>query len=45
MGRPDVVSVEPFIPPEARPEVMDELAVEAWEVARALLALAGEETV
>lgn len=32
----------PFIPPEARPEVMDELATEAWQVAEALLALAEE---
>jgi hypothetical protein len=32
----------PFIPPEARPEVMDELAEEAWQVAEALLSPAEE---
>jgi hypothetical protein len=32
----------PFIPSEARPEVMDELAAEAWQVAAALLSLTEE---
>ena len=39
MVNADVDDERPFIPPEARPPVLDELAKIAWQVAEALRAL------